>query len=104
MTTYGIWYDDGHIDSGWLHVEGGNGRSSRWEHYDRAMAEEYAKVQRDRNDPSTIFSVEPIDGESRERQYRCRKLALEHRLARALKSVEEIRASIDHHARRDPNR
>lgn len=99
-TTYGIWYDDGRFQSGWLHQESGNGRSDRYEVTDLAEAQAYAKAQGE-FDKTTLYFAEPADGEYRERFRRCKRAALEHRLERALTEVESIRRMIEHHDRKE---
>lgn len=93
---YGIWYDDGKIDIGWVHDERGNGRTSRYETPDREDAEAQAATLRSVV-PWQTFSVEELDGNHGERFKRVRKLALERRLEEAEKVVRQLRDALGHY-------
>lgn len=87
--SYGIWYDDGKLDFGWVQTESGNGRTSRFED-DQVHAESHAEMLRHAS-PWLTCSVEPLDGDGDERFKRVHRLALEKRLADAEKTVAILR-------------
>lgn len=91
---YGIWYDDGRIDFGWLGEEGRHGRDHRFETDDLQEAERSASTHA-LMEQATIFSVEPLNGDSLERFKRVRRLAYENRLQKAEALVRDLRRLLD---------
>ena len=71
---YGVWYDDGHVDLGWLNFEGGNGRVYRFEFDDEAEAQERADHEAF-VDKKRVYVPMPLSGNFLERVERARKLA-----------------------------
>lgn len=93
--NYGIWYDDGHLDFGWLAEEGRHGRPYRYETDDLEEATRKAQVQTER-DLDTIFVVEPLSDNPHDHTLfkRVRRLANEKRLRRAEALVEYLRKEL----------
>jgi hypothetical protein len=88
---YGVWYDDGRMDFGWLAEEHNHGRQYRAEYLTLEEAQKVAERQ-SYYDPETVWVAEPIDGDDEERFKRVRQIAgklrvkrLESELARAKK-------------------
>ena len=88
--NYGIWYDNGRIDFGWLSEEGSHGRPYRYETNDLEEAMAKARFQTE-HDKNCVFFAEPIDGDATERFKRVHKLALEKRLRDAEALVESLK-------------
>jgi hypothetical protein len=93
---YGVWYDDGNMDFGWLSEEGRHGRDHRLEYDTLEEAEVMAKDMRTshlwRDEKfRAIFSAEPIDGDARQRFKRIRALAKEHRIKLLEAEIASIR-------------
>jgi hypothetical protein len=81
LVNYGVWYDDGKLDYGWLAEEHNHGRQYRAEFLTLEDAEDAAARQR-AYDPETLFFAESIDGKDEERCERIHRAANRHRVAR----------------------
>lgn len=91
---YGVWYDDGRMDFGWLAEEGRHGRQHRAEYYSDEEAVRVADREQ-RADASMVFFAEPIDGQDQERFKRIRKLAKAKRIGRLEAELEAVKKSED---------
>ena len=91
---YGIWYDDGEMDFGWLAEEGRHGRDHRLECDTLAEAEAVAKIERSRA-RDVVFSVEPVEGLATEIYKRVRKLAKENKVKCLEAHISRVRAQED---------
>lgn len=91
--NYGIWYDDGRLNFGWLAEEGAHGRPYRYETDDLEEATRKAQVQTE-HDINTIFVPEPLNSDSRALFKRVRRLAWEKKLRKAEELVEYLRKKL----------
>jgi hypothetical protein len=97
MSRYGIWYDDGRIDLGWLHFEGSHGRPQRCE-YDTVEEAREEAVRQGERDMTSVFEPLALDTDDREcsrivsriaKQARVRRAEQELGMARQVLALEE---------------
>ncbi len=95
MAKFGVWYDDGKLDGGWLAEEGRHGRTHRGEYFTLEDAREVAERQ-SHYDPDTIFYAAPLDSDHEKLFKIVRKLAKEKRLSKAEKELKAAKKSLAH--------
>jgi hypothetical protein len=93
VKLYGVWYDDGHIDCGWLNHEGGHGRPYRAEY--SSLEDAHAAAEREaEHDKKTVFYAADVDTEHEKLFKIVRKLVNAKRLARAERELQRAKAAI----------
>lgn len=99
---YGIWYDDGRLDFGWLDDVGGNGRPYHAEYESKEEAQEVAERER-KHAPGTVFYPALIDTNQKELFERVRKLAHALRIQRAERELERAKTAAGVHSNMQPD-
>lgn len=90
---FGIWYDDGRMDFGWLAEEGRHGRQNRIECDTLEEAQKLGERQA-YYDHETIFHAASLDSEHTAMFKKVRRMAKEKRLERAKKALDDAEASL----------
>jgi hypothetical protein len=90
---FGIWYDDGRMDFGWLAEEGRHGRQSRIERLSLEEAQKIAERQA-LYDKDTIFQAAPLDSDHEEMFTKVRRMAKERRLESAKKALSRAEEAL----------
>lgn len=93
MKEYGIWYDDGRTQFGWLSIFGGNGREYRYEAIEEE-ATHFASVMR-QEDPATAYLVQCVDADKIQIHREGRRAGLTLRLQRAETELAAVKAAFD---------
>lgn len=99
---FGVWYDDGHMDVGWLAEEHNHGRQYRAEYLSMAEAEEVAARQR-AYDKDTVFYPAPLDSDHEKLFKTVRKLANMDRVKRAEMELERAKRAVKSEEDDDPD-
>ena len=95
MKLFGVWYDDGHLDFGWLAQEGGNGRVSRAEYFSLEEAERAAEMHRTFYKDGTVFHAAEIGTDEEKLAKRVHKLAMQERVRRAKSELARAEAALE---------
>lgn len=88
---YGVWYDDGSLDVGWLAEEHNHGRRYRLECTTLEDAETVAERQR-AYDSETLFVAQPIDGKDEARLLKFREQAKQIKISRLEREITRLKA------------
>lgn len=86
---FGIWYDDGAYDCGWLGAVGGNGQAEHAEYFSREEAERQAAFERSA-DRTVIFAALSRDEATAECTEYIRKIAVANRVHLMRRKIEEL--------------
>lgn len=93
MSRFGIWYDDGHIDCGWLAEEGRHGRQYRIERSTLEEAQEIAERQQ-QYEPETAFVAASFDEGHEALFKRVRKIVNRRRLEKAEGDFKRAKSAV----------
>lgn len=95
MTTrFGVWYDGGGFDCGWLAEEHNHGRQCRAEYPTLEAAEKV--VEREAyHDKETVFLAAPLDVEHEELFKKARRVFNQGRLSRAKAELDRAQLALD---------
>lgn len=93
MSRFGVWYDEGGVDCGWLAEEHNHGRQYRIEYSTLEEAEACAERQR-YYDKNTVFYAASLDTEYMAMFDRVRKIVNANRLKEAERRLERAKAAV----------
>lgn len=93
MKLYGVWYDNGRIDFGWLNYEGKHGRPYRAEYSTLEEAQEAADLEA-KHDSKCVFHASLIGVDEKKLFKTVHKLARAMRLELAEREVRRARAAV----------
>jgi predicted outer membrane protein len=99
MARFGIWYDDGRMDFGWLNHEGRHGRPYRAEYLSLEEAQRAAELE-EQYDKKTVFYATDIDADHQKLFKTVRDLVKRRRLERAEAELESAKAAMGTNARK----
>jgi hypothetical protein len=95
VSLFGIWYDDGRIDFGWLAEESRHGRPERAEYLTLEEAERNAEMHRKWYRHRTVFYPSPLNVDEEALAKTVHKMALRGRIERAEAELAQARAALD---------
>ena len=93
MSRFGVWYDEGGLDCGWLAEEHNHGRQYRIEYSTLEEAEACAERQR-YYDKNTVFYAAPLDMDHEELFKKVRKIVNSKKLKDAERKLERAKAAV----------
>lgn len=93
MKGFGVWYDGGGLECGWLAEEGRHGRSYRIERSTLAEVEETAERQ-STLDPECVYVAAALDEDHEKLFRRARKIVNRRRLDKAKRDLQSAKSAV----------